>query len=242
MLLPIVILSQSDSLETKLMDKDSLYKLNKSVLSIGFSNNSYESDLSLSKHLRIPQHLFFGANLSYTQPLNNVINLDLNAGYHQIGDFGYSEIDKFKGTFSGADLSISFKLPNATRVIPYFGLGFGMAYFNTSKDSLSANGEAYYKWDDGTIRNLPEYYQSWQTVDEIPVDNVYETQISKGFSFYIPYTIGVRFKLSPKFTTGISYTYNLVSSKHDGVPLGLDGIHQFRFSFGYVCGLKNAKN
>ncbi len=236
--IPTVLMAQFDYEAWKARTEDSLLRLVKPVLTVNIGNNGYESDIPQRAALSFPGHIKLSFGLNYVQPLNNYWFLDINASYNQIGVNSYSSAKHFEGTMMGGDANITYNFGLKHRVRPYIGIGIGAAQYYSAKDSLNANGQAYYHWSDGSTRDMPESYQNYFIANEIQYDWNYETQITKGVKVYVPISAGARMNITPKLISSLNYTYQFTNNAIDGVTGGrFDAIHKVTVGVGYKFGV-----
>lgn len=103
-------------------------------------------------------------------------------------------------------------IPREWPFSPYIGAGFSYIKFDPHGDLKDANGNNYYYWSDGSIRDLPE---GSPTANIITQDYEYETQLTDSLtnydrtSFAIPLTLGFKWKFFEHIQGRIFTTYNL---------------------------------
>ena len=110
---------------------------------------------------------------------------------------------------------------------PFLGAGIGMLHYDSYADLKDANGETYYYWQDGSIRNQPQNGPiNYATLQTLHRDYVYETRIDSLNKFnhhpiYFPLTFGIEFKIgaAAKASLAATYYYTL-SNSIDGTGYG----------------------
>ena len=156
--------------------------------------------------------------------MTDILGLDVNCFYHFDNDFVFNK----KSLFS-----------------PYIGLGLGAVYFDPKGDLLYRDGSRYYYWGDGTIRDKEEGVNYPIGVRVLNRDNVYETKYDKDKSYShialtIPFTFGVKFKLSDRFEAFLSTTYySTTSDKIDNY--GSNKVSLFGGNDGYLYSAASLK-
>ncbi|HER08840.1 MAG TPA: EF-hand domain-containing protein [Bacteroides sp.] len=112
-------------------------------------------------------------------------------------------------------------LPASFLVRPYLSLGVENINFSAKGDLVDGNGETYYYWSDGTIRNVDESMPGPAAI--LHRDYLYETDLRKreqqefGLGDYsqrslaFPAGLGVHFRIHDRafFTLGVEYHYAL---------------------------------
>ncbi|MCG3168067.1 MAG: hypothetical protein POELPBGB_03867 [Bacteroidia bacterium] len=133
-------------------------------------------------------------------------------------------------------------------VLPVIGFGIEALIFRAKADMEDADGNKYYYWNDGTIKNLPETSENLDLAVDIERDYTYETELRDanldGFgkysqiTFAMPFTFGADFKVGRNLHFRLGATYHLtfsdmldnVSSKGSGNRQGEEGKDMFLFS------------
>jgi hypothetical protein len=98
---------------------------------------------------------------------------------------------------------------------PFINAGFGWMSFDPHGDLKDANGQAYYYWSNGAIKNLAENDINAANAVTLQRDYTYETQLTDSTtnysrsSFAVPVGIGMRFRFSDHVGTDIRVNYNL---------------------------------
>lgn len=102
-------------------------------------------------------------------------------------------------------------LRKKSKFAPYMYGGVGFATFNPKTDLKDANGNNYYYWTDGTVRNQVQSQLTLGTAQQIRRDYNYETEIdSPGYkknSLTIPVGLGLRYKFSGLVDAFVQGTY-----------------------------------
>ncbi|MFC2176300.1 hypothetical protein ACFLR1_04965 [Bacteroidota bacterium] len=110
-------------------------------------------------------------------------------------------------------------LPVKRFLNPFISVGIGVVNFSPKGDNKSSDGQSYNYWSDGTIRALAETDPNANV--KTPVlqrDYVFETDLRKAnldglgkykeYSFTLPFTFGIHFKLSPRSSMRLSSTFS----------------------------------
>lgn len=218
-------------------------------------------------------HIFtstYGVELLASANLSRYFDVDLKAIY---GNITINERTltgrnlNFKSeTFIGsAGISYNFnhlyKKPGIIQ--PFIGVGVAFINFDSKSDMVDANGNAYFYWADGSIRSLAESdpLADSESTPVLQRDYTYETDLRDAnqdglgkydqFTFSIPVTAGVDFKmgkrLSAKLSAGFYYTFtdlmDDISEEGVGIREGNSRNDMFLFSslsVSYSIGVGNS--
>lgn len=105
-------------------------------------------------------------------------------------------------------------------IAPYFGLGAGLSLFEVFGDVRNKNGDFYFYWSDGTIRDLPEILGNGQIVEQ---DGTFETNLSdlqtegnnySTITWFGSALIGLKFRLNSRINLNLEYQWNLTFSDY----------------------------
>ena len=106
----------------------------------------------------------------------------------------------------------------ASRWSPYLFGGVGyILQMKQRTDLIDADGNQYFYWDDGTVRDRPKTQENLGTANVLDIDNKHETDLEESFDFdgsklktgalAFPFGLGLRYKFGRKFHPDISATY-----------------------------------
>lgn len=102
-------------------------------------------------------------------------------------------------------------LRKKSKFAPYMYGGVGFVTFDPKTDIKDANGNNYFYWTDGTVRNQEQTQLNLGTAQQIRRDYKYETAIdSPGYkknSITFPVGLGLRYKLSGMVDAFVQGTY-----------------------------------
>lgn len=110
-------------------------------------------------------------------------------------------------------------------VIPFMSSGISFVAFDPHGDLLDKNGNSYYYWNDGSIRNLPETPKTFYA-KIINRDYTYETKLGEDIgyartTFAIPVSCGIKLKITPRFDANLGFAYHFTFSDYiDNVKAG----------------------
>ena len=205
-------------------------------------------------------HIFtstYGVEVDASANLTRYLDVDLKVIYGNITINERTTTGRnlnFKSeTFIGsAGVSYNFnhlyKKPGIMQ--PFVGVGVAFINFDSKSDMLDANGNLYHYWEDGSIRTIAETdpLADSESTPIIQRDYTYETDLRDAnqdklgkydqFTFSIPVSIGVDFKmgkrLSAKLSAGLYYTFtdliDDVSDQGEGIREGNSRNDMFLFS------------
>jgi hypothetical protein len=142
----------------------------------------YYGDLK-NNNLKVPFYYRYGIQVCAERELYKATRLCINIFYGNLyGDeLTANRALNFKTTLFSPQIGLSYDLMHfaKSRVSDHFSLyafaGIECIFFNVSGDLMNKNGERYYYWTDGTIRNLPENYSNLSTAEVIKRDYHYES-------------------------------------------------------------------
>lgn len=181
-------------------------------------------------------------------------NIKINERGKEIEGFDKTRNLNFKSEMfvGGVDVSYNFNhLYNRPGIIqPFVSAGVAFFNFDTKGDLTNENGVSYHYWDDGSVRLVAQEEADLLGIEPDPVnrDHNYETDLRKAdldslgkyntFSFAIPVSLGIDFRLSrrvgAKFSSTFYYTFtdniDNVSSKGTGMRQGNKANDMFLFT------------
>ncbi|MEA3462192.1 MAG: hypothetical protein U9R49_09960 [Bacteroidota bacterium] len=158
---------------------------------------------------------------------NFVGNFSFLIGNLSGNSYDHSDLSRnlnFKTSITSIGANVEYRfghlLDKDALVRPYLSLGAGILNFNTKGDLVDDNGQTYYYWSDGSIRDAPDAQSG-----ALPLyrDYNYETDLRDheqeeyGLGDYsqtalaFPATAGFHFRISNRafFSLGLSYYYAL---------------------------------
>jgi hypothetical protein len=212
----------SDSLKT-----DSIISENDSVkagllYTIGMGFLNYRGDIGYIENIGTTENLQPAISAGIEYKINNTFGLGLNLNYGSLvkNENKGSANRNFKTRVIAAGLSANIHFANGfilaknSPIDPFISVGFDVINFNPKTDSLDENGDRYYYWRDGTIRdNIQDASLSG---DEVDRDYNYETDLIKGndlnIGFSIPVSIGLNFFVTDYFETQIKQTVSITNT------------------------------
>jgi hypothetical protein len=124
-------------------------------------------------------------------------------------------------------------------VRPFVAMGLEYLSFDSKTDVLTANGQPYYYWNDGTIRNIAQSAERPSKLLER--DYKYETNLQSNttanptgvkynqYTIAIPFEFGVDYAVTNRTTIRLGYSYHYTFSKW------IDGLGKKNGAIGYTC-------
>lgn len=185
----------------------------------------------------------YGFEIAFTHQLTNYLQLNLNFLYGKLGanEISYQRHENFQSEirYGGFYLLYDFGnfIPTQYKIRPFISLGAGGFEFLSKKDLFDKNGNRYYYWSDGSIRNLPENDPKASQSVHLARDYYYETDIREsnldGYGKYperawaFPVGAGVVMKVTDHFDLKIGANYFFTTTDFiDGIAKGGQGIRQ----------------
>lgn len=126
----------------------------------------------------------------------------------------YSYPSNFSARIQGLALSVFWQpfVPVETRrVAPYFGVGVGNTWFSSYTDATDSEGRYYNYWQDGTIRDKPQYGNTKANI--LKRDYTYESPLAIGQqSVYFPLSAGASLHLHRSAVINFGFTALMLQS------------------------------
>jgi len=192
----------------------------------------------------------WGFHLEVSQQLNNYLQLNF---FTLFGKLAATEWDNtrranFISEIRSGGINLLFDFGNwvnpKNRVKPFLSLGICGFEFLSKTDIKDKNGNSYYYWKDGTIRNMPEDGPDAHNATIIQRDYVYETDIRESNrslygryperAFAIPIGLGFVAKVTDRVDIKFGYQFFLSNTDYiDGIAKKNGGNKRSDF-FGYT--------
>lgn len=151
----------------------------------------------------------------------------------------------------GLNVSYNFHhlIKKPQRATPFISLGIETFEFNSKGDLYDADGNMYYYWSDGSIRNIDESLGGEYTSIILERDYIYETDLRKmdfddvgmytQMAFGIPVGIGVNIDIIDRVSMRLGSTYHYtfndnidnISSAGTGIRQGNKASDKFLYSY-----------
>jgi hypothetical protein len=171
----------------------------------------------------------FGFQLNITQPVAKFLNVSLNLFTGTVyGEEmrGFDNLNYRTSLFS-QQLCVEYNFypllkPNEEGkqlIRPYVGFGLGAMFFRSKGDLITANGETYNYWSDGTTRSIAENDAYAESAIIIQRDLEYESDLRDAnldglrkypqTTFTVPINAGIRFQITKNFGVNAAFSYAL---------------------------------
>jgi hypothetical protein len=161
-------------------------------------------------------------HLAVEERLASFLAVSLNAtlGHLSGNDHSPTDNNNFESKVSQVDLNaliFFIKKPDAG-IIPYLSVGIGFMGFQPFGDLTDKNGNMYYYWTDGSIRNQPQSNPIGAA--RINRDYVYETPLSASQStITVPLGLGIKLNFTEHVYAKLAANYNFtLTDAIDNVP------------------------
>jgi hypothetical protein len=121
----------------------------------------------------------------------------------------------FENRFMKFGLGIAFHFDNDIimqadyPIAPFIFTGVNYFMGEVFTDKTDANGNPYYYWSDGSIRDLPQISGNEYISNYLKRDYSYETSLNKVTGITVPVGLGIKLKINRNIQTAISSSYNL---------------------------------
>lgn len=185
-------------------------------ISLNTGMYNYKGDLESTTKVNSVSNWLWGYGLSIGKQFNN--GLELNIGF-DLFKVGLNEVKldsnkNFRSDVKSISGSVLYHLNmrKSTKLTPYVGIGFGTFLFSSASDLTDKNGETYYYWSDGFIRNENESYETTFTSKKLKRDYDFETKTTEGNSLLVKVIVGVDLKTGNKTAFGINAAYNYTTT------------------------------
>lgn len=169
-----------------------------------------------------------GWNFNISRTMNKYFNLNFNVIYGNLTGNTQTK-DKFINfktdlLIGGVFMQYNFRhlIKKAPRVLPTLSLGIESFEFNSKADLKDADGNYYYYWDDGTIRNVPQTDGGELNSIILHRDYIYETDLRElnldGLgkyplvAFAFPIDFALEYKMTHRLKTKVGVTYHFTNN------------------------------
>lgn len=165
----------------------------------------------------------------------------------------------FETEIMNLDFKVNVYLDNnlfinrASNWSPYLFGGVGyLLQMRQRTDLRDAEGNEYFYWNDGTVRDREKTQENLGTARTLDIDNKAETDIKESYDgsaletggLTFPFGLGLRYKFGRKFHADISATYYWTLTDHIDGNKGGDNTDHFLYTslgFAYHIGAKKQK-
>jgi hypothetical protein len=205
----------------------------KPKISLGVGMLSFHGDL-YAKHYQAPWTARVGYDLNISQRLFKPLELNFNILFGKLGanEWIDNRQENFQSEIRSGGLSLLYDfgnfIPERCRIRPWVSLGVNSFEFLSKTDLLDRNGNTYYYWSDGSIKNIDEAAPTASLAVNLNRDYIYETDIRElnkdGFGKYqerawaFPVGAGALMKITDRFDLKIGFQYYFTTTDYiDGI-------------------------
>lgn len=205
----------------------------KPKVSLGTGMLSFFGDL-YGKHYQAPWTSRVGYDLNVSHRLNRYLQINFNILFGKLGAFENTanRHENFQSEIRAGGINLMYDfgnfIPDQYRIRPWISAGVCGFEFLSKTDLKDRNGETYYYWSDGSIKNMAEGSAGSQNAKDLVRDYKYETDIRErnadGFgkyaerSFAFPLGFGAIMEITPRFDFKLGVQYYLTTTDYvDGI-------------------------
>ncbi|GAB4203427.1 MAG: hypothetical protein Fur0023_10280 [Bacteroidia bacterium] len=205
-------------------------------ISVSAGNMSFWGDVG-DVNYQPPLTSRYGFEIAFTHQMTNYLQVNFNFLYGKLGanENTYIRHENFQSEirYGGFNLLYDFGnlIPEKFKIRPFVTAGVGGFEFLSKTDLYDKNGNKYYYWSDGSIRNLPENSPDASKSIRLVRDYYYETDIREsnrdGYGKYperawaFPLGGGVVMKVTDHVDFKIGASYYLTTTDYiDGIAKG----------------------
>lgn len=197
-------------------------------IEVGLGVLSYFGDVGHLNGSGRRSSLNWGYSIAIKNRLSNAFGLDIFAMFGKVsGEEDLSGGDaNFETPIRMGGLSINYNfnslLPEKRNITPYISLGIASFEFDPKGDKYDAQGNKYYYWSDGTIRNKSQTTAKANDAIILRRDGVYESDLREISAdnheryplraFSIPVGAGVGIHINNSFTVSMGATFHFALS------------------------------
>ncbi len=216
------------------------------TIGLGTGMFSYFGDI-YTKHFQSPMVSRIAYELCVSQAISENFQLNFNVLFGKLGAnernagiHGDRNLN-FESQIRAGGISMQYNfghfLPKSRTASPYISIGVESFEFLSKTDAKDANGNTYYYWSDGTIRNIDQNAPNAATAVELKRDYTYESDIREmnkdkfgkyaERSFAIPMGVGAVFKINDHINFKLGTTMHFTFTDYiDGVTFMSKGNRQ----------------
>lgn len=205
----------------------------KPKISIGAGMLSFHGDL-YAKHFQAPWTARIGYDLNISQRLFKPLQLNFNILFGKLGanEWVNNRQENFQSEIRSGGLSLLYDfgnfIPDRCRVRPWVSIGINSFEFLSKTDLSDKNGNTYYYWTDGSIKNIDESAPTASLAVNLNRDYIYESDIRElnkdGFGKYqerawaFPVGAGALMKVTDRVDFKLGFQYYFSTTDYiDGI-------------------------
>ncbi|MDP3557926.1 MAG: SPOR domain-containing protein [Bacteroidota bacterium] len=223
-----------ESEKNKLLDStDNADQKLKPKISLGMGRMGYHGDL-YQRHFQSPLTARMAYDLNISQRLSRYLQLNFNVMFGKLGASEYSlnRNENFQSEIRAGGVNLTYDfgnfIPDLYKVRPYVSFGVTGFEFLSKTDLLDKDGNAYFYWSDGSIKDKAEGSAEAQNARDLVRDYYYETDIRErnldGFGKYqerawsFPIGAGAIMKVTDRVDIKLNFQYYFTTTDYlDGV-------------------------
>lgn len=230
---------ESEDLSAKSTEQDSAFNAADQALkpkvALGTGRLGFDGDV-YSKHFQSPLTARYAFDLNISQRLTRYLQLNFNVMFGKLGAHE-NKLDRNANFISeiragGLNLLYDFGnfIPDRYTVRPYVSLGVTGFEFLSKTDLKDANGNTYYYWSDGSIKDMPEGSPGAQYANTLKRDYVYETDVRESNvalfgkyperSWAVPIGAGFIMKVTDRVDLKMNFQYFFTATDY------IDGLNE----------------
>lgn len=219
--------------ENQLPTPPALGDVFKPKISLGAGLLSFHGDL-YAKHYQAPWTARTGFDLNISQRLYKPLQLNFNILFGKLGanEWIDNRQENFQSEIRSGGLSLMYDfgnfIPEKYWIRPWVSVGINSFEFLSKTDLYDKNGNKYYYWSDGSIKNIDEAAPTASLAVNLNRDYVYESDIRElnkdGFGKYqerawaFPVGAGALMKITDRVDFKIGFQYYFTTTDYiDGI-------------------------
>lgn len=222
-------------------------------ISLGAGMMSFIGDL-YDQHYQAPWTARTGFDLNVSHRLTRYLQINFNVLFGKLGAYEntVNRHENFQSEIRCGGINIMYDfgnfIPDRCKIRPWISAGVAGFEFLSKTDLKDKNGETYFYWSDGSIKNMAEGSANSQNAKNLVKDYVYETDVRErnadGFGKYqerswaFPLGFGAIMQVTDRFDFKMGVQYYLtntdfidgVTDKSVGKRKGTKGNDQFVYT------------
>ena len=205
----------------------------KPKISLGVGMLSFHGDL-YAKHYQAPWTGKIGYDLNISQHLYKPLQLNFNILFGKLGanEWVDNRQENFQSEIRSGGLSLLYDfgnlIPEKCKIRPWVSFGVNSFEFLSKTDLFDKNGNKYFYWKDGSIKNIDEAAPTASLAVNLNRDYYYESDIRElnkdGFGKYqerawaFPIGFGALMKITDRFDFKMGVQYYISTTDYiDGI-------------------------
>jgi len=206
----------------------------KPQVSLGTGMLTFYGDIGSNHQGYHPMVSRLATTLRLINPLNDFLDLGFYVLFGQISanERTLTRNLNFNSNITTGGLTINYNfnqfLKKGRNVEPYIHVGLESIEFLSKTDLQDANGNTYYYWSDGSIKDLAENDPNADNAIDLVRDYTYESDIREqnfdGFGKYQERTFGIPLELGTNFHVGNKLKFRVGTAVHFTFSDLIDGV------------------